>query len=148
MIVPITEENLLSAAAVHAETWRESHKSFCSPEFVAAHTTQRQVEYLRGELAKGKSLWLLLDPEPVGLVSLWGDLIENLYALPAKQRRGYGTRLLRFAMARCQKPTLWVLSNNQAAYGLYSKEGFILTGIEKPLSGTLCEREMVYQDKK
>ena len=81
-------------------------------------------------------------------MSLWGDLIENLYALPAKQRRGYGTRLLRFAMARCQKPTLWVLSNNQAAYGLYSKEGFILTGIEKPLSGTLCEREMVYQDKK
>lgn len=56
MVLPVTEENLLQAAAVHTESWRDSHRSFCSPEFVAAHTPQRQAAYLRGELMQGKQL--------------------------------------------------------------------------------------------
>ncbi len=108
---------------------------------------QRQSAYLRGELAQGKGLWLLLDPEPVGLVSVWWDIIENLYVLPEKQGRGYGTQLLRFAMSQCRRPSLWVLNNNRRAYDLYSREGFILTGVEKPLSDTLYEAEMVFTEE-
>lgn len=144
MIVPITEENLMDAAFVHAEAWRESHKSFCSPEFVATHTTERQADYLRKELAKGKSLWLMLTPEPVGLVSVYDDVIENLYVLPTRQRQGYGTKLLRFAISRCKAPTLWVLSNNELAYRLYLREGFAPTGQKKRLNETLWELEMTY----
>lgn len=147
MIVPITEQNILEAAAVHAASWRASH-TFCAPQFTARHTTERQAQYLRGELEKGKALWLLLDPEPVGLVSVWKDLIENLYVLPEKQRRGYGRRLLHFAMAQCQRPALWVLSSNQAAYNWYIKEGFIRTGVEKSLSDTLSEVEMVFLEER
>lgn len=144
MIVPITHENIPSAAYVHAEAWRASHSDICSPEFVAAHTTQRQTEYLRDELAKGKALWMLLDPLPVGLVSVDHDVIENLYVLPEKQGRGYGTTLLHFAMAQCSRPSLWVLSSNKGAYRLYSREGFVLSGRTKLLNNTLLEHEMVY----
>lgn len=42
MITKVTEENLMQAAAVHAKAWRASHAFFCSPEFVSAHTAQRQ----------------------------------------------------------------------------------------------------------
>ena len=69
MIVPVDETNIAAAGAVHAESWRESH-SFCTPEFVAAHTAETQTEYLRREMDAGKALFLLLDPEPVGVVFL------------------------------------------------------------------------------
>ena len=142
MIVPVTEENLMDAARVHAAAWRESHRDICTPEFVAAHTAQRQADYLRKEQAAGKELWLLLSPGPVGIVSTWGDLIENLYVRPERQGLGYGGQLLCFAAARCPRPTRWVLSSNQFAYEWYRREGFRPTGVDKPLSGGLFEREL------
>ena len=42
MIVEVTRENLLSAAEIHAESWRDSHRAFCSEAFVSQHTTARQ----------------------------------------------------------------------------------------------------------
>lgn len=142
MIVPVTEENLGIAGAVHAVSWRESH-GFCSPDFVIAHTAQRQTEYLRREMALGKQLFLLVEERPVGVVSLWGDLIENLYVLPEEQRRGFGARLLRFAEGLCTgRPTLWVLSNNERARRFYLKNGYHFSGREKVLDEGLKELEM------
>lgn len=146
MIVPITEENLMDAARVHAAAWQVSHRSICARDFVAAHTPERQAAYLREELQAGKSLWLLLDPEPAGLVSLDGDLIENLYVLPQAQGRGCGTQLLRFAVSRCRRPRLWVLSSNQFAYDWYIRSGFIPTGKKKELSAALFERELIRKE--
>lgn len=145
MIIPITEENISAAGAIHAAAWRQSHAAICSPEFVAAHTAQRQTEYLRREMAQGKQLWLLLDPEPTGLVSLWGGLIENLYVLPEKQGLGYGRELLRFVMSQCSHPRLTVLNTNEFAYGWYLREGFIPSGVVKTLSDALSEIEMVWE---
>ena len=36
MIVPITEENLMDAARVHAAAWQASHRSICARDFNAA----------------------------------------------------------------------------------------------------------------
>ena len=143
MIVAVTPQNLMQAARVHAESWRESHRGFCSPDFVAAHTPQRQADYLARERQQGKELWMLVQEEPVGLVSVWDSLIENLYVLPARQRQGYGTILLNFAISRCVgTPTLWILSNNHRARCFYEKHGFQFTGRTHPLSGGLSELEM------
>ena len=144
-IVPVDEKNLADAAFVHAESWRASHREICSPEFVAAHTLQRQMEYLRGDLERGKQVLLLRDPDPVGVVSVWEDLIENLYVLPERQRLGYGTALLEFAAARCREPQLWILSSNEKARRFYEARGFRLTGREKRLTDTLRELEMKRQ---
>lgn len=143
MIISVTPQNLMQAARVHAASWRESHKGFCSPDFVAAHTPQRQADYLARELEQGKQLWMLVLEEPVGLVSVWGNLIENLYVLPTRQRQGCGSSLLDFAIAHCAgTPTLWILSNNHRARSFYEKHGFQFTGRTHPLSGGLAELEM------
>ena len=40
MVLPVTEENLIYAAEIHAASWQDSHKSFCSPSFVEEHTVR------------------------------------------------------------------------------------------------------------
>lgn len=68
---------------------------------------------------------------------------EKLYILPSEQRKGYGTKLLLFAIEQCAgTPCLWVLDNNQRAYSLYSKYGFVPTGNIHKLSDSISEIEM------
>ena len=143
-IVKITEENICDAGKIHADSWRESHKDFCSKEFIARHTAETQTEYLRSEQAKGKELYMLIDTIPVGIVSVQNSLIENLYVLPAEQRKGYGTKLLQYAIQRCNSiPTLWILSNNKRARYFYKKYGFSESGNIKPLKNNLFEIELI-----
>jgi len=144
MIVPITPKNLKDAALVHSLSWRESHRTFCTPAFVASHTPVSQEQYLKTELARGKKGFMLVDGgRSVGIVTVWGSLIENLYVLPSDYRKGYGTQLLLFALAQCEaRPTLWVLSNNERALRFYLGHGFAKTGAVKPLSGALFEIEL------
>lgn len=148
-IVEVNEENLAQAGRIHSLAWQESHRSFCTPEFVAKHSPEAQTEYLRRERVQGKRVWMLVDGKPVGIVSVQGSLIENLYVLPGEQNRGYGTRLLRFAMAQCQgTPALWILSSNEGALRLYARHGFVKSGRENRLSETLYELELMYEGEK
>jgi len=91
----------------------------------------------------GKEIYMLVENIPVGIVSVCGNLIENLYVLPNEQHRGYGTQFLLFAIRKCPEiPTLWILSNNQKTYSLYFKHGFRKTGNQHKLSECICEYEM------
>ena len=82
MIVEVTDDYIFEAAKIHSESWKESHKEFCSKEFVEAHTVERQLQYLRNEMNNGKNVYILIDNIPVGIVSVKDSLIENLYVLP------------------------------------------------------------------
>ena len=142
-IVPVDAANLEAAAAVHAVSWRASHADICTPEFLAAHTTQRQQAYLRSKLQGGSRLFLLTDPIPVGLVAVTGSRIEDLYVLPDRQGRGYGTLLLQHAVRECaETPTLWILETNHRARRLYERLGFQPTGRVNRTHGLLAELEL------
>ena len=139
----VTNENIDIAAKIHSISWKESHKSFCSKEFVELNTEERQREYIEKEMECGKVFYILVEEEPKGIVSIKGNLIENLYVLPTEQRKDYGTRLLQYAETLCDgKPILWILDNNRIAKNLYKKLGYELTGKENVLSETLKELEM------
>ena len=141
--VEVTELNIADAGRIHSESWKESHRSFCSAEFVEKHTPAAQVEYLRREMDAGKSIYMLIDKYPVGIVSVHGSIIENLYVLPTEQRKGYGSQLLDYAIQQCAgTPCLWILNNNEGAYRLYTKNGFKETGNRKQLNDTLYEVEL------
>ncbi len=141
--VEVTERNIADAGRIHSESWKESHRSFCSAEFVNKHTPAAQADYLRREMNAGKSIYMLIDNYPVGIVSVHGSLIENLYVLPSEQRKGYGSQLLHYAIQHCTgTPCLWILNNNEGAYRLYSKNGFKETGNRKQLNDTLYELEL------
>lgn len=141
-IVPVTEENLDAAAEIHAAGWRASHAAVCAPDFVAAHTAARQREYLTRKLERGSRIFLLTDGEPAGLVSVTGNLIEDLYVHPGQQGRGYGSALLRHAIRECAgTPTLWLLETNEQARRFYKARGFRPTGKVNRDSGPLAEIE-------
>ena len=142
-ITKVDEANIADAGRIHSESWKESHRSFCSAEFVEKHTPAAQADYLRREMNTGKTIYMLIDKYPVGIVSVYGSLIENLYVLPSEQRKGYGSLLLDYAIRHCAgTPSLWILNNNEGAYRLYTQNGFKETGNRKQLNDTLYEMEL------
>ena len=142
MIKLVTQSDLMQAAMVHSESWKESHKDLCSAGFLEAHTPERQKSYLEAEMEQGAQIYMLVDQKPVGIVSVQGCLIANLYVLPSEQNKGYGTRLLAFAVTKCQgPPSLWVLSSNQRAQKFYERNGFCPTGAVVQHTDTLWELE-------
>lgn len=141
-IVPVTEENLDAAAEIHAASWRASHAAVCAPDFVAAHSAERQRAFLARKLEGGSRIFLLTDGGPAGLISVTGSLIEDLYVHPEKQGRGYGSALLRYAIRECAgTPTLWLLETNDRARDFYEGRGFRPTGNIDRSHGPLAEIE-------
>ena len=148
MIVDVDRKDVARAGEIHARSWQESHRAFCAPEFVAMHTPERQAWYLREKMEKGSRVYMLLaDGVPMGVVSVTGSLIEDLYVLPEGQNRGYGTALLRHAIAQCAgTPTLWILENNHRAARLYRRMGFCETGRSNAITESLNEIELALDE--
>ena len=143
IIIEVNESMLVEAGRIHSESWKESHRSFCSAEFVEKHTPAAQADFLRREMDAGKYIYMLIDEYPVGIVSVHGNLIENLYVLPSEQRKGYGSRLLHYAIQQCVgTPSLWIINTNEVACRLYQRNGFCFTGKRKDLKRGIYEMEM------
>ena len=143
MIITVDRTNLLQAAMIHSISWKESHRSFCVPDFVERHTPERQQEYRQNKINCGSKFYMLVEDMPVGVVSVKECLIEDLYILPDKQKMGYGTKLLQFAIEQCNGiPTLWILENNTNAKRLYHKMGFQETGRIHAITEELDEIEL------
>ena len=142
-IIPVDRTNILQAATVHLISWKESHRAFCTPDFIRKHTLERQREYLQNKMNGGTKVFMLMDGKPVGIVSVTGSLIEDLYILPEMQNRGYGTKLLQFAISLCtDMPVLWILENNAGAERLYRRMGFRETGKRISIAAGLDEIEL------
>ena len=144
IIVPVEESNLHQAAIIHSVSWKESHRSFCEPDFIEMHTTESQEKYISDKIKNGTKFFMLISEEPTGIVSVTNSLIEDLYVLPDKQNMGFGTKLLHYAISQCTgTPTLWILENNINAERLYIREGFVKTGRKNVITDTLDEIEFV-----
>lgn len=142
MIIPVNKSNLNQAASIHSISWKESHRSFCTPDFLELHTPDRQREYLSSKMRNGTKVYMLVDEKPVGIVSVTDSMIEDLYVLPDMQNKGYGTKLLQYALSQCTDiPTLWILENNKNAEELYRRIGFKETGRRNAVTDGLDEIE-------
>ena len=143
MIIAVDKTNLFQAAVIHSVSWKESHRSFCTLEFVEVHTPDRQQRYIQNKMKDGSKFYMLIDVVPIGIVSVKDNLIEDLYILPDKQNMGYGTKLLQFAVKQCTGiPTLWILENNTGAKRMYHKMGFQETGRIHAITDDLNEIEL------
>ena len=147
MIIEVNENNILEAATVHSISWKESHRSFCTEEFIEFHSPERQLSYIRNKIDSGSKFYLLIEDAPIGIVSVTDSLIEDLYILPDEQNKGYGTTLLQFAIEKCEStPTLWILENNVNAERLYLRQGFKRTGNVNSITDRLDEIEFALTD--
>lgn len=136
----VTKENFSDALAVYIFSWRDSHREICTEKFLRE---RNYVGYLREKIG---SLFLLTDETAVGIICCKDGVISDLYVLPEKQGRGYGTYLLRFAISRGSEFMLTVLSSNHRAIRLYEHIGFRPTGRRTFLREGLWELEMNYRE--
>ena len=146
MIIPVNDQNITAAATIHSISWKESHRAFCTPDFIEIHSPERQLKCMRDKMKNGTEFFMLIDEDPVGVVSVTDSLIEDLYVLPEKQKMGYGTRLLQFAVGQCSgTPSLWILENNENAERLYRRFGFTKSGRSNAITDQLAEIEFVLE---
>lgn len=148
MITVVDSNNLHDAAVIHSVSWQVSHREFCSPEFIEKHTPEHQQAYLLKKMNQGSRIFMLTEHKPIGIISVAGNLIEDLYVLPEYQNQGYGTQLLHHAVEQCVgTPVLWILENNKGAERLYRREGFTETGNRHIITDGLDEIEFVQNER-
>ena len=142
LIEKVSAASFPDALDVYIASWRESHRSMCSADFLEKRD---YAGYLQKKI---DALYLIYDKEAVGVFSLKDEFFSDLYIHPDQQGKGYGTFCLRYAMNKSDRLRLMVLSNNDSAIGLYEKMGFRFTGLDISRKGGLTEREMVYIKEK
>ena len=149
IIAHVTEENIADAARIHSISWQESHRAFCNEAFILKHDVEHQKEYIREKMKNGSKFFILYDKEPVAVVSVKDELIEDLYVLLEQQNKGYGTHLLNYVVAKIKAqgliPSPWILENNHDAERLYLRQGFVPTGNRNHITGKLDEVEFRYE---
>ena len=91
---------------------------------------------LHGCLEKREYIYILFEENLlVGSVAIYGNEIDDLIVDKEYQHRGYGLRLLRYAISRMQKDgvspiILKVADWNVRAIDIYKKVGFEIVGTE------------------
>jgi putative acetyltransferase len=122
-IGPIDESDVETTVRM----WRRSREGV-QPELEARlnYSPEDDLDFFKNTLLKECCVWLATaSNEPVGLLAINGDSIEQLYIDPIEQRKGIGTALLDFAKER--SPALLRLHTHQANIGarrFYEKHGF------------------------
>lgn len=144
VIIDVDQFNIEEAAKIHSISWKESHRAFCNVDFINKHTSKHQKEYIQKKINNGYQFYMLIADIPVGIISISSEsVIEDLYVLPNKQNKGFGSQLLRFAISKCTAcPRLWILENNTDARRLYERVGFHPTGKVNRGIGKLDEIEL------
>ena len=140
-IEPVTIQTFTQAARVYALSWRDSHRTVCSSEFLERRDCEG---YLR---ERTQGLYLIRDREPVGVFRLNDGFLSDLYIHPGYAGKGWGSACVAFAKGLYPRLRLTVLSSNENAIRFYEKNGFRFTGRDVLLRDGLWEREMEYTEK-
>ncbi|BBF41490.1 possible peptidase [Lachnospiraceae bacterium KM106-2] len=149
MIIPITQERLMEAANVYAESWVESHKTFCTEEYLNQHTVEYQYRFLLEKQENGWSLYAkCVDDSIKGIIGINKNTgeIGLLYVLPQEWGKGYGKELFAFVLEQVGQPYLTVIDHNTRAIALYEKFGFRFSGEKRKLAENLYECKYILEE--
>ncbi len=107
--------------------WRRSREGV-QPKLEARlkYSPEDDLEFFTETLLKDCSVWIaIVKEQPVGLLAISGEFVEQLHVDPAQQRRGIGTTLL--DLAKQKSPARLQLHTHQANTGarkFYEERGF------------------------
>ncbi|HTS82949.1 MAG TPA: GNAT family N-acetyltransferase [Myxococcaceae bacterium] len=125
-------------ARVQVFTWQQTYRGILPDTFLDGLDVERSAESWRAVIADRRRVTLVVDaPAVVGFCTAGpsrGDPggfrgeVEAIYVHPAEQGRGYGTGLIRAAMAwlsdrRLSPVLVWALEANTSAHGFYQSLG-------------------------
>ena len=149
MIIKVAKENIIDAAKVYMDSWKESHKDICSAEFIEKHDLNYMINFLSEKIKNGYLIFISYDNDPEGIVAInpSDEEICLLYVSPEKQGKGVGTNLLDFALSKCASPYITVLDSNKKAIDFYKKRGFVPIENQQEVNSEkrIFERKYVYQ---
>lgn len=127
---------------VHHVAWQETYCGLMDPVYLQSRTEEKSVEmFLKSDCSN--TLVAESDGSIVGFAAYGSSRDEDLreagevyglYLLKGHQRKGYGRRLLEFAlrvMPGYPCYSLWVLETNLQAIRFYRREGFVTDGATK-----------------
>lgn len=95
------------------------------PWLAGIHTPQEDRCFFENHVYASCEIWGAVDAEIVGFIAFREGWVDQLYVLPAHQKRGVGASLLGVAKAAWPKLQLWTFQRNLAARGFYEKHGFV-----------------------
>ena len=152
MIINVSSNNISDAAKVYMDSWKESHKDICSIEFIEKHDMKYMNNFISEKLKLGYNIFIDYENDlPVGIIGInpIDEEICLLYVSPEFQQKGYGAKLLGYAIKKCKNPYIVVLDTNKKAIDFYTKRGFIpdKNQPEKTEEKHIFERKYVYQNK-
>lgn len=92
------------------------------------HTADEDAQFFGGKVFDENEVWLAEDGAGVilGFIAFTHahDFVNHLYVLPAVQRDGYGSALLKLAQERANSLQLWTFQCNARARTFYKRNGF------------------------
>jgi putative acetyltransferase len=96
------------------------------PTLAGLHTPDEDRWFFRERVFAESQLWgYFNDSELVGIIAFHEGWIDQLYILPAWQRRRIGTALLQVAQDRFDRLSLWTFQRNKRARSFYERHGFV-----------------------
>lgn len=125
------------AVVNYSDEYYNDYRSICCDCFRALNMATNQDPhsfYTLEEMNKKKlNIFIMfIDQELIGSIEIYGNTIDHLFVNPKYQNKGYGKKLLFFAINRLQQAgmdeiTLFVADLNKEAIQLYLNNGFKCT---------------------
>nr|WP_245432716.1 GNAT family N-acetyltransferase [Mesorhizobium loti] len=94
------------------------------PWLAGLHTPEEDRHFFCNHVYGTCEIWGAIDGEIVGFIAFREGWVDQLYILPAYQKRGIGAALLEMAKAAWPKLQLWTFQKNMIARRFYEKHGF------------------------
>lgn len=108
------------------EIWRDAVDAthgFLTPD------DRREIDGIVADFVREAELWIVDDDgRPVGFLVMDGEMIDALFVDPAVHGRGFGTALLRHALALSPNATVDASEQATNAVPFYEARGFVRTG--------------------
>jgi GNAT superfamily N-acetyltransferase len=122
MLLKLDLADMDAAAAVHRAAFDQA-----LPWLAGLHTPEEDRQFFRTRLFRACEVWGATDgAELAGIIAFRDGWIDQLYVLPAAQRRGIGTGLLDVAKSKFARLQLWTFQRNAQARRFYEARGFVL----------------------
>ncbi|NLW43355.1 MAG: GNAT family N-acetyltransferase [Tissierellia bacterium] len=136
----ITKEDAAKASRIYALSWKIAYRNIVPQNYLDSLSLDRWTPFLKDSLFDGYVL--IEDGEYIATTSIspareeemqgWGEII-SLYVLPEYFYKGYGKKLLEFAVSELKSQGfndtfLWVLEENRQGRDFYERNNFIPNG--------------------
>ncbi len=136
-------EEMDQAAMIHRAAFDDR-----LPWLAGLHTPAEDRAYFRDRVFTRCEVWGAVDGEIIGFIAFREGWVDQLYILPGRQGRGWGSALLQVAKTASACLQLWTFQRNAPARRFYEKQGFAAIETTDGRGNDEREPDMLYQWRK